>query len=65
LDVTVSKTTRLTEKLGLQFRAEFFNLTNSPRFAPPNISFGNASFGVVSAQGNQPRIVQLSLKLIY
>jgi len=65
LDVTASKTTRLTEKLGLQFRAEFFNLTNSPRFAPPNISFGNASFGVVSAQGNQPRIVQLSLKLIY
>jgi hypothetical protein len=65
IDMTASKTTTLHEKLRLQFRAEFFNLTNSPRFAPPNSVFGNPSFGVVSSQLNQPRIVQFGLKLMY
>ena len=48
----------------VQFRAEFFNITNTPRFAPPNQNFGNPQFGVVNSQGNQPRIVQFALKLI-
>ncbi len=65
LDATFSKTTVLREKLRLQFRAEFFNITNSPRFAPPNSNFGNPSFAVVSSQLNQPRIVQFGLKLLY
>jgi hypothetical protein len=39
-------------------RAEFFNLADSPRSAPPGVYFG-----VVSAQGNQPRIIQFALKL--
>ena len=65
LDATFSKTTKLREKLRIQFRAEFFNITNSPRFAPPNANFGNPSFAVVSSQLNQPRIVQFGLKLLY
>ncbi|NWF82528.1 MAG: hypothetical protein HXY18_01710 [Bryobacteraceae bacterium] len=65
IDMTLSKTTTLHEKLRLQFRAEFFNLTNSPRFAPPNSSYGNTQFGVVSSQLNQPRIIQFGLKLMY
>lgn len=65
VDMTLGKTTTIREKLRLQFRAEFFNLTNSPRFAPPNSSFGNPQFGVVSSQLNQPRIVQFGLKLMY
>jgi hypothetical protein len=65
LDATLAKNTLLTEKLTLQFRTEFFNLTNTPRFSPPNTVFGNTAFGVVSSQANQPRIVQFALKLIY
>jgi hypothetical protein len=65
VDMTASKTTVLHEKLRLQFRAEFFNLLNTPRFAPPNSSFGNPQFGVVSSQLNQPRILQFGLKLMY
>jgi hypothetical protein len=49
----------------LQFRAEAFNLTNTPRFAPPGQSIGAAGFGVVSSQSNQPRVVQFALKLTY
>ena len=64
-DFSVVKNTKLRESVALQFRAEFFNLTNTVRFAPPNTSFGSAAFGQVSAQSNQPRVVQFALKLIY
>jgi len=65
IDFSVVKNTRIYESVALQFRAEFFNLTNTVRFAPPNTSFGAAAFGQVSAQSNQPRVVQFALKLIY
>lgn len=65
VDMTLNKTTALREKLTLQFRAEFFNIANTPRFAPPNVSSGSAPFGVVSAMGDSSRIVQFGLKLNY
>lgn len=65
MDFSVVKNTRLREGLSLQFRSEFFNLTNIARFAPPNTTFGSAQFGQVTAQQNQPRVVQFALKLIY
>ncbi len=65
IDATLTKNTRILEKLNLQFRAEVFNLTNSARFSPPNQVFGNAQFGIVAAQNNLPRIVQFGLKLVY
>ena len=65
LDLTVTKNTRFRERWNLQFRAEVFNVSNTPQFAPPNSNFGNPQFGVVNAQGNLPRIVQFALKLVY
>ena len=65
LDMTVSKNIQIYERLHLQIRGEFFNLTNTVRFAPPNQSFGNAQFGQVTSQLNQPRIVQFGLKLVF
>jgi len=64
-DVALHKNTKLKERLSLQFRAEAFNLSNTPVFGPPNTSFGSPAFGAVSAQANQPRILQLALKLSY
>ena len=65
VDATVSKTFQLFEKLRLQFRGESFNFANTPRFAPPNQTFGNALFGQVTSQLNQPRVVQFGLKLLW
>lgn len=65
VDLTFTKNTRFREKLNLQFRAEMFNITNTPRFNPPNSAFGNPQFGVINAQSNLPRIVQFGLKLMY
>ena len=48
IDTTLSKSFRFGEVLTAQFRAEFFNLTNSVRFAPPVAAFGNQQFGRVN-----------------
>jgi hypothetical protein len=65
-DFSVFKTFPITETLRLQFRAESFNLTNTPWFGNPNTTLGGSSFGVVSpSQQNDPRNVQLVLRLTF
>ena len=69
-DVSAFKNFTITEHRQLQFRAEFFNLFNSPQFAPPgnngiSSNFGNPDFGVVSVQRNDPRDVQFALKFLF
>jgi hypothetical protein len=62
-DVALLKDTQLTERVGLQFRAEFFNVGNHAQFLTPS---GNLSsnFGVVTLAA-APRIGQLALKLTF
>jgi len=47
LDFSLFKEFRTSERTHLEFRAEFFNLTNNPNFSPPGFG-GN---GVVAATG--------------
>jgi hypothetical protein len=51
------------ERFTVQVRAEFFNALNHVQFASPGATFGNATFGVVSGQGNSPRQGQLAARL--
>ncbi len=46
----------------LQLRAEFFNFTNSTRFATPFSSFGDSAFGNVTSQANTPRRTQIAVR---
>jgi hypothetical protein len=64
LDFSIFKNFFLREKLKLQFRAEAFNLTNTPTFEIPGTSFGTGTFGVVTAQAftPKPRIVQFGMR---
>ncbi len=64
-DFTVFKNTTITERVGLQFRTEFFNLFNRVRFNYPGTSLGTPNFGVVSGQYNDPRLVQFGLRLLF
>ena len=65
LDFSLIKNTRAGERVNVQFRAEFFNLFNTPRFDVPSTQFGAQGFGVVSNQINLPRIIQFGLKLMF
>ena len=66
-DFALAKNTTITERLRVQFRAEAFNVFNRVQFNPPGTVFGISTFGVTSAsvasQANQPRLIQLALKL--
>ena len=64
LDFSLAKNFRPTERVRVQFRAEAFNLTNTPQFAWPGTDFGSNTFGVVSGTMNiGPRNVQFGLKV--
>lgn len=45
LDFTVRRKVNLTERLSLQFRAEFFNLLNQPNFGDPVNNLSSSLFG--------------------
>jgi len=66
------------EGMGLTFRAEFFNLFNHAQFGSPNNDLGFATvdpssgvitaangFGAVGSTVNNPRLIQLALKLAF
>ena len=67
LDLGINKNNRFLRegRANLQFRVEFFNILNHVRFHNPGLSFGTPQFGVVSAQVNEPRLIQVALKLIF
>jgi len=81
LDFSVFKSFPITEAVRLQFRAEFFNITNTPNFARPgtNISTWTSSdpatakptasgnFGkIIATSGNYtPHDIQFALKLLF
>jgi hypothetical protein len=65
LDLSFVKQFTLTESKSLQLRAELFNATNHPNWANPGGTLGTAAFGIVTANSNLPRQVQIGLKLRY
>ena len=56
-DLMIGKTFRLTERWQLEFRAEVFNVSNTPPLNDPNGSFGSAAFGSITSAGN-PRVFE-------
>ena len=53
------------EGMGLNFRAEFFNLFNHAQFGLPVNDINASGFGAVNSTVNNPRLVQLALKLTF
>jgi len=62
-DLSAVKKTAITEKVSLEFRAEFFNISNHVRFQAPGTTVGSGLFGVVTAAANKPRIVQFATRI--
>jgi hypothetical protein len=69
-DFAVFKRTSITERMGVEFRAEFFNLFNHPYFSPPATSFGSPGFGVITTTvgagvASPERLIQFALKVVF
>jgi len=64
VNVSLMKSTGLTERVNLQFRAEVFNLFNHPNFNLPDNFLGSPTFGRISS-ARDPRHIQFGLKLLF
>jgi Carboxypeptidase regulatory-like domain len=65
-DFSVVKQFSIPEReMGLQFRAEFFNLWNHTQFGLPVSDVSAVGFGSVNSTVYNPRLVQFALKLTF
>jgi hypothetical protein len=62
VDVMIGKTFPLGDRLRAEFRAEAFNVTNTPSLAAPNTSFGTAAFGTIT-RAFDPRVFEFVVKM--
>jgi Carboxypeptidase regulatory-like domain len=74
VDLSVMKNTAITERVAVQFRAEFFNALNHTNLGPPNpivFSGNSASFsvspsaGLITTLATDSRRIQFGLKVVY
>jgi len=64
VDWAAMKNFHITERFRLQYRAEFFNLFNTPQFNNPQRSFSDSRFGRITG-ARAPRIIQMALKMYW
>jgi hypothetical protein len=77
LDMAVERIFPVTESKSFRFRAELFNLTNTPQFGNPNTGLGygdpnqpaiaSSTFGQIAGEegGPHPRIIQFAAKFLF
>jgi len=69
-DFAFLKNTAISERIQMQFRAEFFNIANHAQFVNPTVfpgfssDFAASNFGQV-VRARDPRLIQFALKLIF
>jgi hypothetical protein len=61
---SVFRTFDIKERFKLQYRAEFYNLTNTPTFGSPSGVFTSSAFGTITSASNS-RTIQMALKLTF
>jgi hypothetical protein len=64
-DIGILKNTMIRERYKLQFRFEMINAFNHVWFGAPDTGVTSATYTRVRTQANQPRTIQLGLKLSY
>jgi hypothetical protein len=70
VDASLFKSTAITERANLQFRAEFFNVLNHTNFGTPNATVFSSgaispSAGLITNTATTSRQIQFGLKLIF
>lgn len=66
-DLSLFRTFAVTERLKLELRGEFYNLTNTPHFSNPDGNVNDATFGIISSSlnGYGNRQTQLALRILF
>lgn len=64
-DMSLFKNFDIHENTTVAFRVEAFNMFNRVQFASPNSQLGNPQFGQITAQYNNPRILQVSGRVTF
>lgn len=64
-DLSIFKTFTPRANVRVQLRLEALNAFNRVQFGSPNTSVTSGSFGVISTQANDPRQLQLGVKLLF
>ena len=65
IDLSLFKNFSITERIRVTFRAEAFNLTNTPVFSAPGTTVNGPNFGIITGQSNPARNIQLGMKLVF
>ncbi len=65
LDLNVQKNFGILEGLQAQIRADFINALNQSHLGGPNTDITSTSFGKVTSQGNQSRVIQFQFRLTF
>jgi hypothetical protein len=61
-NLALLKTGKVVERVGYEFRAEFYNVLNNVNFDNPDAGIQDSNFGSIGGAGD-PRILQMALKL--
>ena len=62
-DFALDRSFSISERTGLEFRWEVFNLSNTAQFALPNSNYSGGTPGVITALAGDARIMQFALRL--
>ena len=65
MDFSLFRTFKLTEKFKMQFRAEAFNVSNTPHFGNPNGNVNSSNFGKILSDANDPRSFRFGLRFAF
>jgi hypothetical protein len=71
VDMGIFRKAQIKEKFGIEFRAEAFNISNTPHFGNPNSDIASANFGLIGSvqntgrEGNDQRFFRLGLRLYF
>jgi hypothetical protein len=67
VDLSIFRDFPLFDRVNLQFRAESYDISNTPAFDQPNSGLNTGGYGTISdtLPGSDPRVYQFALKVIF
>ena len=65
MDFSLFRKFKVTERLNMEFRAEAFNISNTPHFGNPTGSITSSNFGKILSVSDDPRRFRFGLRITF